>query len=63
LAEESPSVPIWIGSSMDRASLARPPPSLSRDRVGFVRGPRPPPSPLRMQGDFGNPPQHSTPVD
>jgi hypothetical protein len=46
LAEESPSVPVWIGSSMDRASLARPPPSLPRDRVGFVRGPRPPPSPL-----------------
>jgi len=50
LAEESPSVPVWIGSSMDRASLARPPPSLPRDRVGFVRGPRPPPSPSRMQG-------------
>jgi hypothetical protein len=50
LAEESPSVPVWIGSSMDRASLARPPPSLLRDRVGFVRGPRPPPSPSRMQG-------------
>jgi len=46
LAEESPSVPVWIGSSMDRASLARPPLSLPRDRVGFVRGPRPPPSPL-----------------
>lgn len=46
LAEESPSVPAWIGSSMDRASLARPPLSLPRDRVGFVRGPRPPPSPL-----------------
>jgi hypothetical protein len=50
LAEESPSVPVWIGSSMDRASLARPPPSLPRDRVGFVRGPRPPLSPSRMQG-------------
>jgi hypothetical protein len=63
LAEESPLVPVWIGSSMDRASLARPPASLPRDRVGFVRGPRPPPSPLRMQGDFGGPPQCSTPVD
>ena len=41
---EAPSA--WIGSSMDRASLARPPRSLPRDRVGFVRGPRPPPSPL-----------------
>jgi hypothetical protein len=52
LAEESPSetVPVWTGSSMDRASLARPPPSLLRDRVGFVRGPRPPLSPMRMQG-------------
>ena len=50
LVEESPSVPVWIGSSMDRASLAKPPPSLSRERVGFVRGPRPPLSPVRMQG-------------
>jgi hypothetical protein len=50
LAEESPSVPVLIGSSMDRASLARPPPSLPRDRVGFVRGPRPPLSPVRMNG-------------
>ncbi len=49
LAEESSSVPIWTGSSMDPATLARPPVSLPRDRVSFVRGPRPPPSPLRMQ--------------
>jgi hypothetical protein len=61
LMEESPSA--WIGSSMDRASLARPPRSLPRDRVGFVRGPRPPPSPLLMRGDFGDPPQSSTPVN
>lgn len=52
LAEESPSASVWIGSSMDRASLARPPPSLPRERVGFVRGPRPPPSPTRLQGVF-----------
>ena len=45
MMEESPSVP-WIRSSIDRASIARPPRSLPRDRVGFVRGPRPPPSPL-----------------
>ncbi len=50
LAEESPSVPVWIGSSMDGPSLAKPPPSLPRDRVGFIRGPRPPSSPVRMQG-------------
>ena len=50
LAEENSSAPVWIGPSMNRASLARPPPSLLRDRVGFVRGPRPPPSPSRMQG-------------
>jgi hypothetical protein len=49
-AEESASVPVSIGSSMDHASLARPPPSLPRERLGFVRGPRPPVSLLRMQG-------------
>jgi len=56
-AEESPAVPVWIGSSMDRASPARSLPSSPRDRVAFVRGPRPPPSPLRMRGDFGDPPR------
>lgn len=50
LAEESPSVPVRTGSSMDREAPARPSPSLLRDRVGFVHGPRPPPSPMRMQG-------------
>lgn len=44
LAEESRSVPVWIGASMDRAPLARPPSLLLRDRVGIARGPRPPPS-------------------
>ncbi|KAI0284227.1 hypothetical protein BGY98DRAFT_1183596 [Russula aff. rugulosa BPL654] len=33
-----------VGSSMDRASLSRPHPSLPRDRAGFVRRPRPPSS-------------------
>ena len=42
LAEESSSVPVRIESSIDRASVARPPPSLPRDRAGFVRRPRPP---------------------
>ena len=41
-AEEDSSVPVWTGSSMDRTSLTKPPPSLSRDSTGFVRGPHPP---------------------
>jgi hypothetical protein len=48
-AEESPSVPAWIGSSMGPAGLSRPPSSLPRDRVGFVRGPRPLPSASQIQ--------------
>lgn len=43
LADGSPSAPPWIGSSMGPARPSRPY-SLPRDRVGFVRGPRPPPS-------------------
>jgi hypothetical protein len=42
LAEGSPSAPPWIGSSPSR------PYSLPRDRMGFVRGPRPPPSASRI---------------
>lgn len=60
LAEESPSVPAWIGSHMGPARPARPSSSSSRNRVGFVRGPRPPPSAMRIrslvtEGELGHP--------
>ncbi len=61
-AEESPSMPVWIGSSMDPVTLARPPASLPRDRVGLVRGPRPLPSQLQTQGDLGRLSVRSTPI-
>jgi hypothetical protein len=61
-AEENPSMPVWIGSSMGPVTLARPPASLPRDRVGFVRGPRPLPSQLRTQGDLGRLSVRSTPI-
>jgi hypothetical protein len=47
LAEGSPSAPTWTGSSMGPARPSRPY-SLPRDKVGFVRGPRPPPSASRI---------------
>ena len=49
LADESPSVPPWIGSHMGPAKPSRPFSSSSRNRVGFVRGPRPPPSAMRIR--------------
>jgi hypothetical protein len=60
LVEGSPSGPARIGSPMGPASPSKPFSSSPRDRVGLVRGPRPPPSAMRirsleMEGEVGHP--------
>lgn len=60
LVEGSPSRPAEIGSPMGPASPSSAFSSSPRDRVGLVRGPRPPPPAMRvgslvMEGEVGHP--------
>ena len=68
LVEGSPSGPAGIGSSMGPASPSKPFSSSPRDRVGLVRGPRPPPPAMRvrslvMKGEVGHLREFVTPVN